>query len=112
MIVMLALTSMLLVVQAAFVAHGHNVANTAARQAAQRAAALDTSVAEGEAYGQSFVAGSAVWSGTPLLTVTATDVETTATVVGEVVKFVPVPGPFIVEVSASSATERFVAGDE
>ncbi len=55
MVVMLALTSILLVVQAAFVAHAHNVANTAAREAAQRAALLDVSVGEGQAYGQDFV---------------------------------------------------------
>lgn len=95
------------VVQIGLFGYAHNLANTAARQAAQVAALDGSSSGEGVAVGTEFVADSWLWTTDPTVTVSRGDELTDVVVTGSVVKIFPVPWDTVTG-EASSPTEQFV----
>ena len=109
-----AMVVLLLVVQVGVFAYTSHVAGTAARQAAQRAAAEDISVGEGAAYAEGFVESTAGgWLLDRRVGVSVSGSDVVATVRGDVFIVVPIPGfELSVEREAISKVERFYNSTE
>ena len=106
------LIAVLLVFQVGLIAHGNNLANSAARQTAERASAFDGDVGAAQADGLAF-AQSGVWEGSPSVVVSRGDEETTVSVQGQVQGLGIVVLPWnSVTVEVTVPTERFVPLDE
>lgn len=106
------LIAVLLVFQVGLIAHGNNLANSAARQAAERASAFDGDVGAAQADGLAF-AESSVWDGSPSVSVSRGDEETTVSVQGQVQGIGIFALPWnSVTVEVIVPTERFVPLDE
>lgn len=105
---------LLLVIQVGIFAYTSHVAATAARQAAQRAAAEDISAGEGAAYADSFVENAAGgWLVDKQVGVSVSGSNVVATVSGDVFIVVPIPGfELSVEREAISKVERFYNSTE
>lgn len=99
--------SIMTVVQLGLFAYAHNLANTAARQAARVASVDGSSSGEGAEVGRAFVSESSLWQAPPTVSVVRGDDQTVVVIVGRVVEIFPTPWD-TVTAQASVPTEQFV----
>lgn len=102
------LIGVLTVFQVGLIAHANNLANSAARQTAERASAFDGNTSTAQADGLAFVE-SGIWDGTPSVVVNRGPELTVVSVEGEVSAIGLVRFPWnSVTVEVTVPTERFV----
>lgn len=95
------------VVQLGLFGYAHNLANTAARQAAQVASLDGSSSGDGAQVGRDFVSGTALWQSPPTVSVVRGDDQTVVIITGQVFEIFPTPWD-TVTAEASAPTEQFV----
>ena len=102
------LIGVLTIFQVGLIAHANNLANSAARQTAERASAFDGNTSSAQADGLAFV-DSSIWDGTPSVVVNRGAELTVVSVEGEVTAIGLVRFPWnSVSVEVTVPTERFV----